>query len=67
MLICGARPTPVAGLEDCRQGYRHVAFTYLSPRIQRATILPILGTRDVWLLYLSDKDHWPIVSPESKQ
>jgi hypothetical protein len=65
--MCGARQTPMPGLKYCRQGNRDVAFTYLSPRIQRATISPIFGTRGTGLLYLSDKDHWPIVSPESNQ
>jgi hypothetical protein len=54
MLTCGAIPLPSAALMNCPHGVLEVAFTYLSPCIQRATMLSILDMRNARLLFLSD-------------
>lgn len=52
----GLPPVPGAALANRPPGTRNVAFTYLSPCIQRATILSILDMREASLLFLSDNN-----------
>jgi hypothetical protein len=51
-----AWPVTELRLTKRTRGDRFAASTYLSPRIQRATILSILDMRDARLLFLSDNN-----------